>query len=215
MASRPVTNEVVISIQLHKGDLPAGLALKGSLAIDSEAMGLNNARDRLCLVQLCDEEGSTHLVQFAPGEYNAPNLCALLTDPKRLKIFHFARFDVAIMKQYLGVTTKPIYCTKIASRLTRTYTDRHGFRDICRELLSVDISKYQQSSDWGAETLTPEQMEYAANDVIHLHALKAKLDTLLAREGRTHHAQAAFDYLPARAELDLAGWPETDIFAHA
>lgn len=204
-----------IAITLHKGDLPKGLTLKGSLAVDTEAMGLNNHRDRLCLLQLCDEAGEVHLVQFARGTYEAPNLCALLSDPARVKIFHFARFDVAILKQYLGVVTAPIYCTKIASRLVRTYTDRHGFKDICRELLGVDISKYQQSSDWGAETLTPEQQEYAANDVIHLHALRAKLDVLLEREGRTELAAACFAFLPARALLDLAGWPETDIFAHS
>lgn len=207
--------EAAITIQLHLNDLPADVNLKGSLAVDTEAMGLNNFRDRLCLVQICDEEGAVHLVQFERDTFDAPNLKALLTDPKRLKLFHFARFDVAILKHYLGVTTKPIYCTKIASRLTRTYTDRHGFKDICRELLGVEVSKYQQTSDWGAATLTPEQMEYAANDVIHLHALKAKLDERLAREGRAEHAQAAFDYLPARAELDLAGWAETDIFAHS
>lgn len=200
---------------MHKGDLPNGLNLKGSLAVDTEAMGLNNHRDRLCLVQLCDEAGEVHLVQFARGEYNAPNLCALLSDPNRTKLFHFARFDVAILKQYLGVVTAPVYCTKIASRLVRTYTDRHGFKDLCRELLSVDISKYQQTSDWGADTLTPEQQEYAANDVIHLHALKAKLDRLLEREGRTRLAQECFTFLQARAELDLAGWPEIDIFAHS
>jgi len=207
--------EVPISIQLHRGDLPSELVLKGSLAVDTEAMGLNNIRDRLCLVQLCDEAGSVHLVQFPRGEYNAPNLCKLLADPNRIKIFHFARFDIALMKHYLGVDTQPVYCTKIASRLVRTYTDRHGFKDLCRELLSAEISKYQQTSDWGADTLTPEQMEYAANDVIHLHALKEKLDIMLAREGRTHLAQASHAYLPTRAALDLAGWGETDIFAHS
>lgn len=204
-----------IAITLHKGDLPKGLPLKGSLAVDTEAMGLNNLRDRLCLVQLCDEAGEVHLVQFARGVYDAPNLSALLSDPARTKLFHFARFDVAILKHYLGVRTAPVYCTKIASRLVRTYTDRHGFKEICRELLGVDISKYQQSSDWGADTLTPEQHEYAANDVIHLHALKAKLDVMLEREGRTALAKECFAFLPARAELDLAGWPETDIFAHS
>lgn len=204
-----------IAITLHKGDLPKGLTLKGSLAVDTEAMGLNNLRDRLCLVQLCDEAGEVHLVQFERGKYDAPNLCALLADPARTKLFHFARFDVAILKHYLGVRTAPIYCSKIASRLVRTYTDRHGFKELCRELLSVDISKYQQSSDWGADTLTPEQQEYAANDVIHLHALRVKLDVMLEREGRTELAKECFAFLPARAELDLAGWPETDIFAHS
>lgn len=204
-----------MNITLHQGDLPNNLSLKGVLAVDTEAMGLNNTRDRLCLVQLCDEVGAIHLVQFARGVYNAPNLCALMSDPKRIKIFHFARFDVAIMKQYLGVVTQPIYCTKIASKLVRTYTDRHGFKDLCRELLSVEVSKYQQTSDWGAPTLSQEQMEYAANDVIHLHKLKDKLDTMLARENRTHLAQKVFDFLPTRAELDLAGWGEIDIFAHS
>lgn len=213
--TRDMTTEGSIAIQLHKGDLPSGLVLKGSLAVDTEAMGLNNLRDRLCLVQLCDEEGSTHLVQFARGAYDAPNLCALLADPARVKIFHFARFDVAILKHYLGVLTQPVYCTKIASKLARTYTDRHGFKEICRELLGAEVSKYQQSSDWGADTLTPEQMEYAATDVIHLHALKARLDIMLEREGRTAMAHAACAYLPARAELDLAGWAEVDIFAHS
>jgi ribonuclease D len=177
-------------------------------------MGLNNHRDRLCLVQLSDGKGDEHLVQFRVGEYNAPNLKKLLADPKRVKIFHFARFDVAILKQYLGVVTAPIYCTKIASRLTRTFTDRHGFKDICRDLLQVEVSKQQQSSDWGQDTLTPEQQEYAASDVRYLHALREKLNVLLAREGRTELAAACFTFLPARAELDLAGWPEIDIFAH-
>ncbi len=177
-------------------------------------MGLNNHRDRLCLIQLSDGQGDEHLVQFLPGQYDAPNLKALLTDPKRVKLFHFARFDVAIIKQYMGVVTAPIYCTKIASRLTRTFTDRHGFRDLCRDLLQVDVSKQQQTSDWGQPTLTPEQQEYAASDVRHLHRLREKLDVMLAREHRTELAQACFTFLPARAELDLAGWPEIDIFAH-
>lgn len=204
-----------MNITLHHGDLPDNLSLKGMLAVDTEAMGLNNTRDRLCLVQLCDEEGAIHLVQFARGEYHAPNLCALMSDPKRLKIFHFARFDVAIMKHYLGVVTQPVYCTKIASKFVRTYTDRHGFKDLCRELIAVEVSKYQQTSDWGSHTLSQEQMEYAANDVIHLHKLKDKLDAMLARENRTHLAQNAFHFLPTRAELDLAGWGEVDIFAHS
>lgn len=186
----------------------------GDLAVDTEAMGLNNLRDRLCLVQISDGKGDEHLVQFAPGEFNAPNLKKLLTDPKRVKIFHFARFDVAIMKHYLGVVTAPVYCTKIASRLSRTYTDRHGFKDICRELLGTEVSKQQQSSDWGQANLTPEQQEYAASDVRHLHALRAKLDVMLEREGRTALAKQCFTFLPARAELDLVGWPEFDIFAH-
>ena len=206
--------EAAIAVYLHQGDIPASVTFDGDLAVDTEAMGLINHRDRLCVVQLSDGKGDEHLVQFRAGEFNAPNLKKLMTDPARVKIFHFARFDVAIMKQYLGIVTAPIYCTKIASRLTRTFTDRHGFKDICRDLLQVDVSKQQQSSDWGQETLTPEQQEYAASDVRHLHALRAKFDVLLAREGRTELAQACFTFLPARAELDLAGWPEIDIFAH-
>lgn len=211
--SRPIL-EAVIAVFLHTGDLPANVKFEGDIAVDTEAMGLNNHRDRLCVVQLSDGRGDEHLVQFLPGQYNAPNLVKLLTDPKRTKIFHFARFDVAILKQYLGVVTAPIYCTKIASRLTRTFTDRHGFKDICRDLLGVEVSKQQQISDWGQATLTPEQQEYAASDVRHLHGLREKLNAMLARENRTHLAQACFTFLPARAELDLAGWPEIDIFAH-
>ncbi len=177
-------------------------------------MGLNNQRDRLCLVQLSDGQGDEHLVQFLPGQFNAPNLCKLLTDPARVKLFHFGRFDIAILQHYLGVTTAPIYCTKIASRLTRTFTDRHGFKDICRDLLGQEVSKYQQTSDWGQPTLTPEQQEYAASDVRYLHRLREKLDVMLAREGRTELAAECFKFLPARAKLDLAGWPEIDIFAH-
>jgi ribonuclease D len=177
-------------------------------------MGLNNQRDRLCLVQLSDGKGDEHLVQFLPNQFNAPNLCKLLIDPKRVKLFHFGRFDIAIMQHYLGVTTAPVYCTKIASRLTRTFTDRHGFKDICRDLLGVEVSKFQQTSDWGAPTLSPEQQEYAASDVRHLHRLREKLDIMLAREGRTELAQECFKFLPARAKLDLEGWPEIDIFAH-
>lgn len=177
-------------------------------------MGLNNLRDRLCLVQLSDGRGDEHLVQFLPGQYHAPNLCALLADPARVKLFHFARFDVAILLHYLGVMTAPVYCTKIASRLTRTFTERHGFKDICRELLGQDVSKQQQSSDWGQPVLTPEQQEYAASDVRHLHALRSKLDVMLAREGRSALALECFRFLPTRAALDLAGWPEIDIFAH-
>ncbi len=177
-------------------------------------MGLNNHRDRLCLIQISDGLGDEHLVQFLPGQFNAPNVKALLTDPNRVKLFHFARFDVAILFQYLGVVTAPIYCTKIASRLTRTFTDRHGFKDLCRDLIQVDVSKQQQTSDWGQPTLTPEQQEYAASDVRHLHRLRDKLDVMLAREGRTHVAAACFTFLPTRAELDIIGWPEIDIFAH-
>jgi len=194
--------------------LPVSVTFSGDLAVDTEAMGLNNHRDRLCLVQISDGQGDEHLVQFMPGQYDAPNLKALLTDPARVKIFHFARFDVAILMQYLGVVTGPIYCTKIASRLTRTFTDRHGFKDICRDLLQVDVSKHQQTSDWGQAVLTPEQQEYAASDVRYLHRLREKLDAMLAREQRTELAAACFNFLPARAMLDLAGWPELDIFAH-
>lgn len=199
---------------LHKGDLPDGLDLGNLVAIDSETLGLNPHRDRLCLVQLSAGDGDCHLVQFAPGVYEAPNLRGLLADPGRTKLFHFARFDVAMMQRYLGVTCNPIYCTKIASKLTRTYTDRHGLKDLCRELLNIDLSKVQQSSDWGAETLTSEQLDYAASDVLYLHQLKARLDEMLRREGREAFAQACFEFLPTRAALDLAGWPDEDIFAH-
>lgn len=196
-------------------DLPSNVTLKGDIAVDTEAMGLINHRDRLCLVQLSDGNGDAHLVQFAPGQYNAPNLKALLADQKRLKILHFARFDVALIRQYLGITMAPVYCTRTVSRLVRTYTDKHGYKDICKELLGVDISKQQQSSDWGAATLSQEQVNYAASDVLHLHALKKKLDEMLAREHRTELAKACCDFLPARAELDLLGWSHDDIFAHS
>ncbi|MEQ8936794.1 MAG: ribonuclease D [Amphiplicatus sp.] len=200
---------------LHKGDLPAGLDLGPIVAIDSETMGLNPQRDRLCVVQLSAGDGDAHLVKFAPGAISAPRLTALLADPKTLKLFHFARFDVAAFMQGLNVVTAPVYCTKIASRLVRTYTDRHGLKDLVRELLGIEISKQQQSSDWGAETLTDAQIEYAASDVLYLHKLKEKLDDMLAREGRADLAKACFDFLPARAALDLAGWPEIDILAHS
>lgn len=203
-----------MKIQLHKGDLPADLKLGPIVAIDSETLGLNPFRDRLCLVQLSSGDGVCHAVQFAPGAYDAPNLKAMLTDPATLKVFHFARFDVAMFRRYLGVVTAPIYCTKIASKLVRTYTDRHGLKDIVKELLGVEISKEQQSSDWGAPVLTEKQLAYAANDVAYLHKLKEVLDTMLAREHRTELAKACFDFLPSRAELDLAGWGEVDIFAH-
>jgi ribonuclease D len=199
---------------LHIGDLPDGVAFGASVAIDTETMGLDPHRDRLCLVQLSAGDGESHLVQLRAGEYDAPNLKRLLADPDCLKIFHFARFDVAVLKHYLGVDTQPLYCTKIASKLVRTFTDRHGLKDLCRDLLNVDLSKQQQSSDWGAAELTPEQLAYAASDVLHLHALKRKLDAMLAREGRAELAQACFGFLPARAALDLQGWAETDIFAH-
>jgi len=203
-----------MAITLHRGDLPAELRFGDSVAIDSETMGLNPHRDRLCLLQLSAGDGDCHLVQFAAGQYEAPNLKALLSDPAVLKIFHFARFDLAVMRHYLGVDCTPVYCTKIASKLVRTFTDRHGLKDICRDLLGVELSKQQQSSDWGAPELTPEQRAYAASDVLHLHALKRKLDAMLEREGRTDLAAACFRFLPARAQLDLDGWPEIDIFGH-
>lgn len=200
---------------LHKGDLPEALDLGAIIAIDSETMGLNPHRDPLCVVQLSSGDGDAHLVQLDRETYDAPRLKALLTDPKVLKIFHFARFDIAAFQHWLGVKTSPVYCTKIASKLCRTYTDRHGLKDVTRELIGIEISKHQQSSDWGAEKLSNAQIEYAASDVLHLHALREKLDAMLAREGRRDLAQACFDFLPTRAALDLAGWPETDIFAHS
>jgi ribonuclease D len=202
------------SITLHKGDLAADVVFKGSVAIDTETLGLNPQRDRLCLVQLSSGDGSAHLVQPDPATYDAPRLKALLTDPSVLKIFHFARFDLAVLERYLGVTVTPVYCTKIVSKLVRTYTDRHGLKDITAELLGVELSKQQQSSDWAAPTLSQQQLAYAAADVLYLHALKAKLDTMLEREGRTAFAKAAFGFLPTRAKLDLAGFADDDIFAH-
>jgi len=201
-------------IHLHKGDLPEGVTFGTSVAIDSETLGLNPHRDRLCVVQLSAGDGTAHLVQFDGRDYSAPRLKALLSDDRVLKIFHFARFDVAVLSKYLGVTVTPVYCTKIASKLVRTYTDRHGLKDITSELLGIELSKQQQSSDWGAATLTPQQMAYAASDVLHLHALKSRLDAMLAREGRTDFAKAAFEFLPVRAKLDLAGYQDMDIFAH-
>jgi len=203
-----------MAITLHKGDLPAGLSFGSSVAVDSETLGLNPHRDPLCLVQLSAGDGNAHLVQLDRSTYDAPNLRALMADPSVLKIFHYARFDVAVMQKYLGVVTTPIYCTKIASKLVRTYTDRHGLKDLCKELLNIDLSKQQQSSDWGAEKISEAQLAYAASDVTHLHELKAILDRMLAREGRTELAKACFAFLPVRASLDLAGWPEEDIFAH-
>ena len=204
-----------MSIRLHKGDLPGDFACGGSVAIDTETLGLNPHRDRLCLVQISTGDGSADLVQLGPGGYQAPNLGRLLDNPNILKIFHFARFDVAVLHHYLGAMPQPVYCTKIASRLTRTYTDRHGLKDLVRELLGIDLSKQQQTSDWGAEELTEAQLAYAASDVLHLHALKTKLDALLAREGRTALAEACFAFLPTRAKLDLEGWADEDIFAHS
>lgn len=203
-----------MKIHLHQGDLPDGLDLGKLVAIDTETLGLNPFRDRLCLAQLSAGDGVCHAVQFAAREYAAPNLKRLLADPSVTKLFHFARFDVAMFRRYLGVICTPVYCTKIASKLVRTYTDRHGLKDLVRELLNIELSKEQQSSDWGAPQLTEKQLAYAAADVAHLHALKAALDTMLARENRTQLAKACFDFLPARAELDLAGWEEVDIFAH-
>lgn len=204
-----------MSIHLHKGDLPADVDFGAAVAIDTETQGLNPLRDRLCVAQLSAGDGTSHLVQFAPGEYDAPNLKRLLADESVLKILHFARFDVAICRQWLGVTMGPIYCTKIASKLVRTYTDRHSLSTLAKELLGIDMSKQQQSSDWAASELSPAQQEYAASDVLYLHQIKDRLDTMLAREGRTDIAQACFDFLPTRAELDLKGWAETDIFAHS
>jgi ribonuclease D len=205
---------VSATIKLHKNDLPAGLAFTGSVAIDTETLGLKPHRDRLCLVQLSAGDNTAHLVQLDGKDWSAPRLKALLADPAVLKIFHFGRFDIAMLEQHLGVQTQPVYCTKIASKLARTYTDRHGLKDLCAELLGVDLSKQQQSSDWGAEKLTDQQKHYAASDVLYLHALKAKLDAMLAREGRMAAAEACFRFLPERAMLDLAGFEDEDIFAH-
>lgn len=204
-----------MTIYLHKNDLPDDLAFGGSVAVDTETMGLNLVRDRLCLVQLSFGNGDAHLVQFPKGsDYNAPNLKRLLEDQNIPKLFHFGRFDIASIKAYMGVTCTPVYCTKIASRMVRTFTDRHSLKELCRELIGVELSKQQQSSDWGQDTLTEEQKIYAANDVLYLHKLKDQLDVILAREGRTELAKACFDFLPARAELDLIGWPDIDIFSH-
>jgi ribonuclease D len=199
---------------LHRGDLPAGLTFGTSVAIDTETLGLKPHRDRLCLVQLSAGDGNAHIVQLDGTDWSAPRLRAMLTDPGVTKIFHFARFDVAVLERYLGVVTAPIYCTKIASKLVRTYTDRHGLKDLCGELLGIELSKQQQSSDWAAETLSPQQLAYAASDVLHLHKLKATLDAMLARQGRTAFAQACFDFLPTRARLDLAGFEDIDVFSH-
>lgn len=198
---------------LHIGDLPAGLDLGPAVAVDTETMGLDPRRDRLCLVQLSSGDGHAHLVQVA-APYDCPNLKALLADAAREKLFHFARFDVAVIEHFLGVVAAPLFCTKIASRLTRTFTDRHGLKDICKDLLGVDLSKQQQSSDWGAATLSPEQLAYAATDVLHLHALQARLVPLLQREGRLDLARACFDFLPARGRLDVLGFEDPDIFSH-
>ncbi len=205
-----------MTIYFHEEDLPAGVLADGPVAVDTETMGLQPRRDRLCLVQISDGGGDEHLVRFGPdSDYAAPNLKAVLADPARLKLYHFARFDLASIHAYLGVMAAPVYCTKIASRLVRTYTDRHGLKDLVKELLGVELSKQQQSSDWGASVISDAQREYAASDVRYLHRMKAQLDARLEREGRMALARSCFDFLPARALLDLEGWPEIDIFAHA
>ena len=203
-----------MTVTLHRDDLPDKLSFGDCVAIDTETMGLKPGRDRLCLVQLSSGDGTAHIVQLAQRDFAAPNLKTLLSDQTVTKLFHFGRFDIAVLQQYLGVLCSPVYCTKIASRLTRTFTDRHGLKDLCRDVLGIAISKEQQSSDWGADNLSEAQLAYAASDVLHLHALRSALNGMLEREGRTELAAACFDFLPARAELDLAGWPETDIFAH-
>ena len=204
-----------MTIRFHRGDLPDGFDAGTSIAIDTETLGLNPHRDRLCVVQLSRGDGTADVVQILKDGPEPANLIRLLKDPAVLKLFHFARFDVAVLRHAFGIVTGPVYCTKIASKLTRTYTDRHGLKDLVRELLGIELSKQQQSSDWGAETLSEAQLAYAASDVLHLHALHGRLEAMLAREGRTHLARACFDFLPFRAELDLAGWSENDIFAHA
>lgn len=203
-----------MTINFHKGDLPDGVTFGDSVAIDTETLGLVPYRDRLCVVQLSRGDGSAEVVQIAAGQTAAPNLVRLLADPNVTKIFHYARFDIAVLYRAFGVMAAPLYCTKIASKLTRTYTDRHGLKDLVRELLGVELSKQQQSSDWAAESLSEAQLAYAASDVLHLHALRVKLDAMLARENRTELAAACFRFLPTRAQLDLAGWPDSDIFSH-
>jgi ribonuclease D len=204
-----------VAVHLHKGDLPASVTFSGAVAVDSETLGLSLVRDPLCLVQLSDGGAEAHLVQLDRSSYDAPNLKRVLSDQEALKLFHFARFDVAMFMRDLSVVTTPIYCTKIASKLVRTYTDKHGLKDLTKEVLGRDITKDQQSSDWGAAELSDAQLAYAASDVLHLHALKDKLDAMLAREGRAEIAQSCFDFLPTRAALDLAGWEDVDIFAHS
>ncbi|MDP2205158.1 MAG: ribonuclease D [Alphaproteobacteria bacterium] len=203
-----------MTITLHQGDLPDGLSFGNIVAIDTETLGLRPQRDRLCLVQLSSGDGTAHLVQLKQGQYDAPNLKKLMADTAVTKLFHFARFDVGVMYKYLGVVTTPIYCTKIASRLARTFTGHHSLKTLCKDLLGVDLDKQQQTTDWGADTLTPEQMNYAASDVLYLHRMKDELDKILAREGRSGLAQACFDFLPHRALLDIAGWEDEDIFSH-
>ena len=203
-----------MSITVHEQDLPAGLSLGPVVAEDTESMGLNLHRDRLCLVQLSAGDRTCHMVRFRARSYDAPNLVRLLADPEVEKLFHYARFDLAALRRFLGVTCRSVYCTKVASKLARTYTDRHGLKDLCQELLGLELSKQMQSSDWGAERLSEPQLAYAANDVLHLHRLRERLDAMLAREGRLELASACFQFLPHRVELDLAGWAETDIFAY-
>jgi ribonuclease D len=204
-----------MTIRLHRGDLPDLSRYTGSVAIDTETMGLHPHRDRLCVVQMSAGDGSADMLQIPQGFSDAPNLKALLANPKVTKIFHFARFDIAVLYNAFGVMPQPIYCTKIASRLARTYTDRHGLKDLVREVLNIDLSKQQQSSDWGSQSLSEAQLAYAASDVLHLHGLRERLDAMLAREGRTELAQACFEFLPTRARLDLQGWDTEDIFAHS
>lgn len=204
-----------MTVYLHEGDLPADLDLGPVVAVDSETMGLRFRRDPLCVVQLSAGDGNAHVVRLNRPDYDCPNLKRVLADPKVLKLFHFGRFDIGMFQLHLGVETRPVYCTKIASKLARTYTDRHGLKDVVRECAGVELSKAQQSSDWGAKELTPAQLEYAASDVLYLHAVKARLDEMLEREGRAELARACFDFLPTRSALDLAGWDEMDIFAHA
>jgi ribonuclease D len=203
-----------VKIKVHQGDLPDDVNLGSAVAIDTETLGLNPFRDRLCLVQMSAGDDVCHAVQLSSTDVHAPNLMRMLADPAVLKLFHFARFDLVTLKRHVGVMAQPVYCTKIASRLARTYTDRHGLKDLVRELLGVDLSKEQQSSDWGTPQLSEKQLAYAANDVAYLHRLKSALDAMLLREGRMAHAEACFSFLPARAELDLAGWADMDIFAH-
>ncbi|MGI9493913.1 MAG: ribonuclease D [Geminicoccaceae bacterium] len=202
-------------ISYHQEDLPGDVDLGDVVAVDTETLGLNPDRDRLCVVQLSGGQGDCHIVHFRGQRYDAPNLCRMLSDPATLKLFHFARFDLAVLKRYLGTMCKPVYCTKIASKIARTYTDRHGLKDLCQELLGIDLSKQMQSSDWGALELSDAQLSYASHDVLHLHALRKRLDEMLRREGRDHLTGPCFDFLPHRAELDLAGWANTDIFAHS
>jgi ribonuclease D len=210
----PGTGMTSPRIKLHKGDLPAGLAFPESIAVDTETLGLKPHRDRLCLVQLSGGDNTAHIVQFDGRDWSAPRLKALLADETVTKIFHFARFDLAALQRYLGIEAAPVWCTKIASRLVRTYTDRHGLKDLCAELLGLDLSKQQQSSDWGADQLTQQQLAYAASDVLHLHQLKVRLEAMLVRDGRLAEAEACFHFLPVRARLDLAGFEDQDIFSH-